>query len=617
MRSGLALAATLVAGVALATPAPRLVDYLYVEANEGGSSGGHVAIRFGDETYHFQHEPSGMLRLRRDESEDFRYRYGVLGNRTTHVSRVAVSDAEYARLRWQLAERFFGERAIFAERDALHDDQTLLGVLLARRRGDATRTVALRAAGFFFPAGEAEPASPVVRALRERIEATYGPEPLRRRADELRETLGHLTPSPDPVALPPDGYSRFARPFSAAYRDGLTELAVLDVLEHARPLRADARRTLTDDDPSLDDAERRALGRIADRLGDALVRLLGSTRPDRGFALLVGMARLEALRESERTGRLVVLDAFPPDADVVRSPHLRHADALRGLLAEARTELASARARVRGPGDVGEEALAALEAAANRVLELEAATRGSALRLSADPLLPSREAEWSELVVPDVADADLARAVTRAGAVERGYEAELQGRYGYDLLTRNCVSELLATVERAGVDLGGRVDGRWPLDIVPFASMAAVDGAWHVVERSTWPSHRRARLDEIYRHEDHALAWLRESNVVTSTIYRRNDDDSFFLFFTDDVVAPRPLFGAANVAAGLGAGVVGLALLPFDGGHTALAGLRGVVFSLPELVFVNLRKGSFDYVPPEERPADAPDQVATAAHLDP
>src|SRR5262249_17775819 len=149
--------------------------------------------------------------------------------------------------------------------------------------------------------------------------------------------------SPEPVALPPDGYPHFARPFSAAYRDGLTELAALDVLEHARPLRADARRTLTDDDSPLDDVERHALGCIADRLGDALVRLVGSTRPDRGFALLVGMARLEALRESERTGRLVVLDAFPADAHVVRAPRLRHADALRGLLAEARTELANAR----------------------------------------------------------------------------------------------------------------------------------------------------------------------------------------------------------------------------------------------------------------------------------
>jgi hypothetical protein len=35
-------------------------------------------------------------------------------------------------------------------------------------------------------------------------------------------------------------------------------------------------------------------------------------------------------------------------------------------------------------------------------------------------------------------------------------------------------------------------------------------------------------------------------------------------------------------------------MLPADGGETLWAGLRGVVFSLPELVFQNIRKGSFE-----------------------
>ena len=61
-------------------------------------------------------------------------------------------------------------------------------------------------------------------------------------------------------------------------------------------------------------------------------------------------------------------------------------------------------------------------------------------------------------------------------------------------------------------------------------------------------------------------------------------------------MATRPLFGAANVLTGLGATVAGVVALPFDRGTTLWAGLKGVVFSLPELVFVNIRKGSFDYV---------------------
>jgi hypothetical protein len=42
---------------------------------------------------------------------------------------------------------------------------------------------------------------------------------------------------------------------------------------------------------------------------------------------------------------------------------------------------------------------------------------------------------------------------------------------------------------------------------------------------------------------------------------------------------------------------VGLATAPFDGGHLLGAGLRGALFSVPELPFVNLRKGAYDHVP--------------------
>ncbi len=592
--------------LALAAPAPRVVDYLYVEANEGGSSGGHVALRLGDETFHFQHEPSGLLRLRRDDSEDFRYRYGVLGNRAMHASRVALPESSYAELRWRFNERYLREHAIIARRDALRDDRELLDLLVARRRGEPHADLRLRGAGFFFPADASVLPSPDVRALDARIATTYGPAFLTRRAAELRQAIATLAPSttPRPDDVPPaDGYPRFATTFAERWRDLLSELVAIDVLASARGLRDEAPSAAAG--PALEHLERAALARTADATEDALLRLLVSDRPDRGFALLVGIARLEALRASVRTGRLVVLDAFPPDVEVVRTPRRGHADALRGMLGEAQADVAHARTALHDDGPMSEAALTALEAAASRAGELERAVDGGDLRVATGPMLPSREAAWSEWVEPAVDDADLVRARDVAAAVERRYEAALHERYGYDLVGRNCVSELLATVAGAGVEIGDRPDVPWPLDVVPFVSARAVDERWHVIERTTEPSFRTARLEELYRREPRLLAWLRETNVLTSTIYRRNDEDSFFVLFTDDAVATRPLFGAVNVVAGLGAGAVGLALVPFDGGRTLAAGVRGVVFSLPELAFVSLRKGSFDWVPPAERGAAA------------
>jgi hypothetical protein len=78
-----------------------------------------------------------------------------------------------------------------------------------------------------------------------------------------------------------------------------------------------------------------------------------------------------------------------------------------------------------------------------------------------------------------------------------------------------------------------------------------------------------------------------------------------FLFFTDDTVAARPVLGALNLVAGIGVAAAGLAMLPVDRGDLLKSGLRGVLFSLPELAFFNIRKGSFPDLGPRgiERPA--------------
>src|SRR5262245_33297357 len=79
--------------------AERLMGYVYVESNEGSASGGHVALRFGEDTFHFQHEDLGVLRLHRDDAADFLFSYALLQNRPVRESRIEVSDETYDLLR--------------------------------------------------------------------------------------------------------------------------------------------------------------------------------------------------------------------------------------------------------------------------------------------------------------------------------------------------------------------------------------------------------------------------------------------------------------------------------------------------------------------------------------
>ena len=73
--------------------------------------------------------------------------------------------------------------------------------------------------------------------------------------------------------------------------------------------------------------------------------------------------------------------------------------------------------------------------------------------------------------------------------------------------------------------------------------------------------------------------------------------DAIMAFFTDDAVLPRPLLGSLNLLAASGATVAGVAALPFDRGALLGAALRGAVFSVPELAFVNIRNGSISALP--------------------
>src|SRR5262245_28814607 len=127
LRRLLALGATLLALVpAAAGELGRRVDYLYIEANEGGSSGGHVALGLGDEVFHFEHRSPGILVLDVDDLEHFRYRYGVRENRTIHVSRIPVSEETYGLLVDRFRGRHFFQTRHLDVMDGLERDRVTL-----------------------------------------------------------------------------------------------------------------------------------------------------------------------------------------------------------------------------------------------------------------------------------------------------------------------------------------------------------------------------------------------------------------------------------------------------------------------------------------------------------
>jgi hypothetical protein len=553
---------------------------VYVEANTGGASGGHAAVRFGDTAYHFQRHADASFRLVRDPWPRFHEIYGELQNRTLVVAEFDVSDAAAARirerfdLRWAEQERDLAERMrarggvawLEAARAASGATPPLPGAgLLATTPGDPAAGVRLRAAVLARAgAGALEAARDATERRLASVAAARGALDL----ESLRESL-------------------LAREALAALDEGRG-------VDPAALIEAGGAGA-----PPLGDAERATLAAWSAALEQSIAELLASSRPDAGLPLAVAIARWGAAQRSLVSGRLLVLDPFPDDAPRLELDADMGEAALRTLAARGAVTQAEARATQLSRGALDEPRAAWLEESAARAADLAAAVRTRFVREPAPGMTPSR---GRSVALPILGERDLAVALAAARDARDAAERRVAERYAYGLVTRNCITELVRTWNAAFPDeaaaraaMGGFLHPGERLGFIPFVFFEQVTSRLRVARVETIASQRERALAKLRAEGAGSPAVaLREATTLTSSVYEPRLRDGAFLFFTDDSLWSRPLFGAVNLVYGLGGAALGALAAPFDGGARAAAGAEGALFSLPELVFVNLRKGSFE-----------------------
>jgi hypothetical protein len=615
-------------------------DYLYIESNEGGSSGGHTAIRFGEDIYHFQAE-HGLLVLRRDRAKEFLYAYALLGNRTIHSTRIAVSEATFSGLLDQFRRRHRAQEAQIGVGSELLDDARFLEKLRDRESQPAqsftSQTLRVRGLGYFEtpsdhemeafdPALDSIPSEALV-SLRDTITRIHGRDflPSRRRAlvDAMR-TLARTNPSNWAIERPTSVYEHpaFSVSYSSRWRDLVAGLAALDILDDARALDKATHNVPTDAYFDLDSEEIRAFERYAQTLTGQLVRLVDSRRADWGEGLLIGMARLSALTRSIESGRLVFLDTFPEKSEVLDEERLAGRGKIRNLmLSENKDQLDASRAYFRNSPEGSELAWERVEERSNRFFEIKRAlSQSHPMRVARGHLIPSHAAPYPIPFVLglriDQRSDDILRALER----ERSYSRALTRLHRYRLIDQNCATALFETindrfegsVETSRRKLGGHIGSRRSLAFIPFISARQVRARYTVVATETIPSYRHQRLTAMRDRESAFRVALRESNTFTAQAYERSSADSFFVFFTDEMLLLRPFFGVVNLTAAIGQIAWGIVAAPLDRGENLSRGLRGAFVSLPELAFSNIRKGSNEWIPDEHRnvsPLDHADDV--------
>ncbi|MBP1671905.1 MAG: hypothetical protein H6Q22_1477 [Bacteroidetes bacterium] len=615
-------------------------EYLYVEANEGNSSGGHSAIQFGDETYHYQHHDSGLIRLLRQDKPEFHFLYRFLQNRRIHLIHVEVSDETFNLLKEHFKLQFLAQDQQFKQLNDLHKDRVLLRRLLYKLSADDafldadfSVVLQLKGAGLFYAEQELDSqkkdenirnvkgvqsqSSHTIEMLRKKIEQHYGQDYLMHRQKQITTDIKTLTPSRWSAVksiLSKENFPPAINSFADTYADYLTGLIAIKVLAEGQPLRPDA-FVVTHD--AMTPEEKAVLERLRDQQILSLLKSVNSGRPDWGYALLVNMARFIAVDLSLQLGQWVFIDDFAMDSEWVSADQVaQYAEEMQVQIKDSLNNLIQTRKALLNPDGLTESNYSKLEMSANRYFELLKGRHHKSIRYIGENALPTKSISVPDWIVPELTQQQLKTALKELDNYENKFLQELAEHYRYDLITRNCVTELFRTIDqallqqnKAGVDpskqdellmresmkrLGGNISASY--NFIPFVSFQSVQEQYKVTTSAVLSSYRGQQLEKLYARNNGLMVTLRESNTFTSTLYTYNPDDAFFVFFTDDNLVLRPIFGIFNTAAGIGQSIFGFLSWPFDYGKNLKSGATGVLMSLPELLFFNMRKGSYKYL---------------------
>jgi hypothetical protein len=566
---------------AAAQPGKVSIDFLYINANAGEAAGGHTALRLGDSVFHYQFFPDASFLLVRESWDSFRFLYNDLHNRSIAIASLSLDTAVAVKIRNHFTELLVEQQQFFDELAALQKEEEFVRRLLGGRT-----ELSVDCLGFF----SGNQATAVQSGIRKNIETELDPDFLQ---DTFAVSEGNLQRVIAAV-------NRGERPENTlaealAWREGLRVL-----LRGAELDRQGLIPPLPGEEP-LSVREKSGLKKVIRQLTVSITGLLHSSRPDRGKTLLLQIARYQAVTHSLATGQLFTLDPFFADVREVQLTDEEMEGQRLTALQSALLQQATRRRELFFQEEQHPEiACSLLETSRARAWELAQVNEGQRrVRILTKVTLPTRPGVVTLSTLEGDRDALLftgARLQDEIGALEK----KRTERYGYNLFSRNCATELVRSLNSTFADpesgkmaLGGWLEADAGLLFIPFLFYERSVSAFSLEEEGFLPARRLRNLEILYDQESDLLVWLRESNTLTSTLYDSRSKDTPFLFFTDDSLLLRPLQGVLNVGYAALHGVAGIATLPLDGGTRFNQAVRGIFYSLPELAFGNIRKGSY------------------------
>ena len=599
------------------------VNYIYIESNEGNSSGGHVALQFEEDIYHFQYADPGIIRLEKQHIDDFEFIYRFAANRSLHSNQITVSEQTYSLLRDHFSFQYQTQYLQFKLLDDLSNDQSLLTSLLPASQKTSNNALPLKAAGLFFndtafSSKQTYKTSATTLSLHNEINKTYGNDYLTKQTEKIIAQIKSLRPTQWQKVITPNDKTTvapFIYSFTNRYIDLTAALLAIKVIKQNRDLITGTFSDSSSPLLTLSNTEITALKSYRTQLNKSLIKLVNSNRPDRGSATLINIARLITIDQSIKLNKFVFIDTFDSKAIISNEIALdKYSQHLQKHLDETQLSLLKAKSALTGKTLFAERNYSQLELLANHYNELyKASSGGKSVRFYGAKLIPSQSIALPLLIKPELSAIEIKQNITQIKRFQSQYLARLKNYYSYNLISKNCVTEIFSLIDNALLQntnnktllsprinttqhMGGYINTSIS-NFIPITSHYAVRNNFNIDQQKILPSFRLTKLEQFYSEENDLLVYLRESNTLSSSLYHYNEDDSFFIFFTDNELLLRPVFGAVNTLAGVSQTILGLFTWPFDSGKMLSSGSSGIFMSVAELFFINMRKGSYKYLP--------------------
>lgn len=580
-----------------ATEELHSLDYLYVNANTGQSSGGHSAIRLGQLVYHFQYFPDKIFHIIREPWEEFRYVYGIQENRTILIRKIKLSKKDYDFFIERMNEIYLYQRKELDNLERLQNDFRILESMVS---GD--ETLFMKAAGYF---SENTSSYKNYRSLKRKIVDRLGSNFILKHLTFVRSQLNNYKiPLPLPIQIDSNsnGFPKAVESFSIEYIDLLSNLKALEIIQEEQGLKSNGYFAFASNREILiNESIFKHFIILSENLEEEILKLLESKSANTGYPLLVLLARYQVLQKSIKERKVYFLDSFGRNHFLVIGDAIQNKSFLTGIYRQISKKMNSLFLKMAKQDILLERDYTIFEDMANREREvLNGLGESIPIRINYELMLPTKE-ESVYLYRLESSKESLNKMTELYKSNRDKYELSLQRKYSFNLFKKNCTTEIFHSINSffEGVDkesrekLGGVVRGDESFVFIPVYAYYAVGKNYRVVNETKIPSLRTIILERNISAD--FLFSMRESSTFTSKFYKFNKEDSFFIFFTDDVFWQRPIYGFVNLIAGLGELGLGIIILPLDRGEKFVKGLQGIFFSGPELLFFNIRKGTFIY----------------------